>query len=526
MSGRLGGKIAIVTGATEGIGRAVAGAFAGEGARLVLVARREQPGVELAGELGADVASFVGGDVADPATADRAVETALERFGALDVLVNNAALDLSGVPLFDTTLERAREIFDVNVFGALAMQLACARVMAERGGGSIVNVTSRLGLVGLPGSAVYGASKGALHALTRGAAVEWARLGIRVNSVAPGLTETPMITAWVDAQAEPARVSPLARGVDPARALLHAGGGRRRGRLPRLGRGGVGHRRVGLGRRGLHGRLSGRSRVRRGHHAVLARWIFRARSGRIAGGARRGGAGGLRARRAFEHRARVDGRAVLQEERNVPLAAYTTTVVGAHGVPRWYEALDQQVEAQVLTRDDMRDAQWRASQAALLDQEVAGIDIVNGGEMHRRTNNRHSPPNAMLNYFWEKMPGFARDPDGGLVTRARALTPKDRNVFHPAAICTERIEYVDLGLLEEFGFVAKHARDSDRVKVTMTGPHALAKVAWDEHYGDLGQMMMDLAELINRNLRDLQAAGCKHIQLDEPLFSIAGTTRA
>ena len=210
----------------------------------------------------------------------------------------------------------------------------------------------------------------------------------------------------------------------------------------------------------------------------------------------------------------------------MPLAAYTTTVVGAHCVPRWYEALEKQVEAQVLTRDDMRDGQWRASQAALLDQEVAGIDIVNGGEMHRRTNNRHSPPNAMLNYFWEKMPGFVRDPDGGLVTRARALTPRDRNVFHPAAICTERIEYVDLGLLEEFRFVAKYARDSDRVKVTMTGPHALAKVAWDEHYGDLGKMMMDLAEMINRNLTDLEAAGCKHIQLDEPLFSIAGTTRA
>jgi 5-methyltetrahydropteroyltriglutamate--homocysteine methyltransferase len=213
---------------------------------------------------------------------------------------------------------------------------------------------------------------------------------------------------------------------------------------------------------------------------------------------------------------------------HVPLAPYTTTVVGAHSVPRWYEALEQQVEARVLTRDDMRDAQWRSSQAALLDQEVAGIDVVGGGEMHRRTNNRHAPPNAMLNYFWAMIPGFARDTDAGgaLVTRSRPLTPKDRNVVHPAAVCTGPIEYVDLGLVEEFRFVAAHATDPGRVKVTMTGPHALARLVWDEYYGgDLVRMMSDLANLINRNLRDLEAAGCKHVQLDEPLFALAGTTR-
>jgi NAD(P)-dependent dehydrogenase (short-subunit alcohol dehydrogenase family) len=75
--------------------------------------------------------------------------------------------------------------------------------MADRGGGSIVNLTSRLGHVGLPGSTVYGASKGALHALTRGAAVELAPAGIRVNAVAPGLTETPMVRTWIDDQPEP-----------------------------------------------------------------------------------------------------------------------------------------------------------------------------------------------------------------------------------------------------------------------------------------------------------------------------------
>ena len=202
MSGRLDGKVAVVTGATEGIGRAIAQAFVDEGASVVAVARRAEPGEALAAELG-PACRFVAGDVADPATAERTVAETQDAFGALDVLVNNAALDLSGVPLFETSEAQAREIFEVNVFGAFWMLLACARVMAERGGGSVVNVGSRLGLVGLPGSAWYGASKGAVHALTRGAAVEWARSGIRVNEVAPGLTETPMISVWVEAQDDP-----------------------------------------------------------------------------------------------------------------------------------------------------------------------------------------------------------------------------------------------------------------------------------------------------------------------------------
>jgi NAD(P)-dependent dehydrogenase (short-subunit alcohol dehydrogenase family) len=142
--------------------------------------------------------------VAEPATAERAIVEAERAFGPLDVLVNNAGLDLSGVPLLDTTETQARTVFDVNVFGALQLMLEAARTMSGRGG-SIVNVTSRLAHVGLPGSAVYGASKGALHALTRGAAVEWAPLGIRVNAVAPGLTETPMIRVWIEAQDDPTR---------------------------------------------------------------------------------------------------------------------------------------------------------------------------------------------------------------------------------------------------------------------------------------------------------------------------------
>jgi NAD(P)-dependent dehydrogenase (short-subunit alcohol dehydrogenase family) len=200
--GRLAGKVTIVTGATEGIGRAISEAFAREGAALVLVARRANPTAELAEELGVRSVP-IAGDVADPQTADAAVAAAVEEFGRLDVLVNNAGHDLSGVPLFETSPEQARAIFEVNVFGAFWMLLAAARAMADGGGGSIVNVTSRLGLVGMSGSAWYGASKGALHALTRGAAVEWARLGVRVNSVAPGLTQTAMIDTWIAEQPDP-----------------------------------------------------------------------------------------------------------------------------------------------------------------------------------------------------------------------------------------------------------------------------------------------------------------------------------
>jgi 5-methyltetrahydropteroyltriglutamate--homocysteine methyltransferase len=192
---------------------------------------------------------------------------------------------------------------------------------------------------------------------------------------------------------------------------------------------------------------------------------------------------------------------------------YTTTVVGSYSVPRWYEAIEKQVEVGALSERDMADAQDRATQAAILDQEIAGIDIITGGEMHRRTNNRHAPPNAMLNFFWQKLPGFSME------TRPKSITIKDAKVFHPAAVCTGPIGYGDLGLVEEYEMVSQYARKP--VKVTMTGPHMLAKVAHDEHYGDIAKMMQDLAKVMNRNYKDLEAAGCKYLQIDEPLFAIS-----
>jgi 5-methyltetrahydropteroyltriglutamate--homocysteine methyltransferase len=193
---------------------------------------------------------------------------------------------------------------------------------------------------------------------------------------------------------------------------------------------------------------------------------------------------------------------------------YATTVIGAHSVPDWYEALDRLVAMGQLGLAAMADAQFRSTQAAILEQELAEIDIVTGGEMHRRTHNRHSPPNAMLNFFWQKIPAFQG------ATKPKNITPHDPNVFHPSAICRSRIvDTVDLGLVDEFRTVS--ALTGKPVKVTMTGPHMLSRVAHDEFYGDLPSMMQDVAKLLSQNFRKLADAGCRYLQIDEPLFTLA-----
>ena len=193
---------------------------------------------------------------------------------------------------------------------------------------------------------------------------------------------------------------------------------------------------------------------------------------------------------------------------------YTTTVVGAHSVPDWYEALDRLVAVGQLSMASMSDAQFRVGQGAILDQEIAGIDVITGGEMHRRTHNRHSPPNAMLNFFWQKIPAFQGS------TRPKPITPHDPDVFHPAATCRGPIaEATDLGLVDEFAMVSALTRRP--VKITMTGPHLLAMVAYDEHYGDKTRMMADIGKLLRYNFHRLVAAGCRNIQVDEPLLTLS-----
>ena len=179
---------------------------------------------------------------------------------------------------------------------------------------------------------------------------------------------------------------------------------------------------------------------------------------------------------------------------------YTTTVIGAYSVPRWYEPLDRLVTMGQLLPEDMMDAQHRVMQAAVVEQETAGIDIITGGETHRRTHNRHSPPNAMLNHFWQKIPAFQGE------TRPKPITKYDPNVTHPAAICRGPItDTVDLGLVDEFKEVSAYARKP--VKITMTGPHFLTAVIYDEHYNDPARMMLDAAKLLQKEFHPVNGSG-------------------
>ena len=202
MSDRLAGKIAIVTGGTSGIGAATVRLFVAEGARVVVVARRRGPGTALVSELGPEKTKFVSGDIAQEATATMAIDVA-EKWGGLDILVNNAAMDWAS-PILETSESDVRRVLDSNFIGSFLMQREAGRKMVERGRGSIINLTSRNASVGVATMGLYAAAKGGLLSLTRAAAIEWAKQGVRVNAVAPGLTNTPLIRTWIEEQDDPA----------------------------------------------------------------------------------------------------------------------------------------------------------------------------------------------------------------------------------------------------------------------------------------------------------------------------------
>jgi NAD(P)-dependent dehydrogenase (short-subunit alcohol dehydrogenase family) len=188
-------RTVLITGALTGIGRATAIAFATEGANVVVSGRRPEAGEALASELrelGAQ-AEFIATDVRYEPEVEHLVEQAVERFGTLDVAVNNAGVDGEMVPFAAITPESFAASFDTNVLGTLLSIKHELRVMESQGSGSIVNLSSIYGQKGFPVGSLYVASKHAIIGLTKSAALEAAGYGVRVNAVAPGPVQTAML---------------------------------------------------------------------------------------------------------------------------------------------------------------------------------------------------------------------------------------------------------------------------------------------------------------------------------------------
>ena len=186
------GKTALITGAASGMGAATAREFRAAGGQVVIVDRNEQLAAQVAGEI--DAGLPVVGDVSDPAFCAHAVETALQRHGRLDVLVNAAGIIVRADALA-TSDEQWQRVMNVNVNGVFYMSRAAIGPMKRQGHGVIVNFGSIWGSVGAAGVVAYCASKGAVHQITRAMALDHARDGIRINAVCPGEVNTPMLAS-------------------------------------------------------------------------------------------------------------------------------------------------------------------------------------------------------------------------------------------------------------------------------------------------------------------------------------------
>lgn len=192
MEGRLAGKTALITGAARGQGEAIARLFVAQGARVLITDVLEAEGRAVAAELG-DVAAWSPLDVTDEAQWSAAVKACVQAFGRLDVLVNNAGIGIPPTRIEQATLEGHQRTLDVNLNGVWHGMRAVIPTMTAQRSGSIVNTSSIDGLVGTAGMSSYVASKFAVTGMTRTTALEVGGRGIRVNSVHPGVIETPML---------------------------------------------------------------------------------------------------------------------------------------------------------------------------------------------------------------------------------------------------------------------------------------------------------------------------------------------
>jgi len=194
--GRLDGKVALISGGARGQGAAEARLFAAEGAKVMVGDVLDDEGDELARELSSDQCAYRHHDVTDESQWAAIVTETLERFGRLDILVNNAGI-FRILPMMQTSLEDYRRINDINQIGVFLGMQAVTPSLVERGGGSIINISSIAGLRGSPASFAYSASKWAVRGMTKCAALELAPFKVRVNSIHPGIIDTPMVQEFV-----------------------------------------------------------------------------------------------------------------------------------------------------------------------------------------------------------------------------------------------------------------------------------------------------------------------------------------
>lgn len=218
----ISGKVVLITGATSGIGKAAAVAFAQTGALLVLAGRRDKEGEAVVNEISSygGEAIFVKTDVSDEEQIKNLVEKTVVTFGRLDVAFNNAGIEGDfNILTAEQTAEHYQRVFDINVKGVLLSMKYEIPALLAAGGGAIINMASVAATIGIPGAAVYVASKHAVLGLTRSAALEYAQQGIRVNVISPGTVETEMVQRHVGLPEENSQARQIFTNLHPMKRI-------------------------------------------------------------------------------------------------------------------------------------------------------------------------------------------------------------------------------------------------------------------------------------------------------------------